>query len=96
MRLPTSNGNCTSLASSPAALDLAELERRPPYALRHTYASFCLAAGCDLDWLARQMGHKSVRVTADTYAHLIPRRRDDALHRLDSWGALAYDEPASH
>jgi integrase len=85
-----------SQAVWPAALDLAELERRPPYALRHTYASFCLAAGCDLDWLARQMGHKSVRVTADTYAHLIPRRRDDALHRLDSWGALAYDEPASH
>lgn len=69
----------------PVALDLAGLDPRPPYALRHTFATFALSAGCDLDWLARQMGHKGVREVADTYAHLIPRRRSDALDRLDSW-----------
>jgi integrase len=56
--------------------------------LRHTFASFALAAGCDLHWLKEQMGHSSIRMTSDVYGHLAPRHRTDALDRLDSWGKL--------
>lgn len=67
------------------ALDLAGLDRRPPYHLRHTFAAFGLAAGNDLHWLKEQMGHTSIRVTSDRYGHLVPRHRSDALDRLDAW-----------
>jgi integrase len=38
------------------ALDAAELERRPLYQMRHTYATLALAAGARIEWVSRQMG----------------------------------------
>ncbi len=54
----------------------AGLEHRTPYALRHTYASFAIAAGVSLFELARFMG-TSVEQIDNTYGHLLP----DALVR---------------
>jgi integrase len=69
------------------AVALAGLERRTPYAMRHTFAAFSLAAGCDLHWLKDQMGHETIAVTSDRYGHLVKRARNDALARLDAWSA---------
>lgn len=35
----------------------AGVRYRPPYQLRHTYASTLLTAGANIKWLARQLGH---------------------------------------
>ncbi|MFD0393838.1 tyrosine-type recombinase/integrase [Streptomyces nogalater] len=43
-----------------------------PHHLRHFFASTMLAAGCSLLEVSRWLGHKSIRVTADTYGHLVP------------------------
>lgn len=40
--------------------------------LRHTFASNCLAGGLDVRTLSEYLGHKSAKVTLDTYCHLIP------------------------
>jgi len=40
--------------------------------LRHTYASLALQRGVDLLVVSRQLGHKSIAITADVYAHLTP------------------------
>ena len=44
------------LASTRAALRAADLDYRRPYDLRHTYATFSIAAGISLFALARRMG----------------------------------------
>lgn len=54
-----------------AAVVSAGLEARTPYAMRHTYASFQIAAGIDRDTLARRMG-TSVEQIEKTYFHLLP------------------------
>ena len=54
----------------------AGVEHRSPYALRHTYATFGIAAGVSLFELARFMG-TSVEQIDKTYGHLLP----DALQR---------------
>jgi integrase len=46
-----------------------EKPTRTPYALRHTYAAFSLAAGVNLFTLARRMG-TSVKMIDETYGHL--------------------------
>ena len=51
--------------------------------LRHTYASLCIAAGMDPKALQRAMGHSSIQVTMDIYAHLFPGSYDIPLSRLD-------------
>ncbi|WP_087508671.1 tyrosine-type recombinase/integrase [Cellulomonas iranensis] len=40
--------------------------------LRHTHASWMIAAGTDLRILQRRLGHDSITTTTETYAHLLP------------------------
>ena len=52
-----------------------------PHKLRHVYASLQLGSGADLKYVSVQMGHASIRITADLYGHLLPgvdRRRGSA------------------
>ncbi len=51
------------------AVAKAELDPRPtPHDLRHTYASWQLTGGTPLVVVSRQMGHESIKITADIYA----------------------------
>jgi hypothetical protein len=59
-----------------SAVRAAGLEHRTPYALRHTFASFAIAAGIATFEIARMMG-TSIEQIAKTYGHLLP----DALDR---------------
>lgn len=58
-----------------------------PNHLRHTFASLLLQNGASLVYVKEQMGHHSIRVTVDTYGHLVPggnRAEVDKLDRLDA------------
>jgi integrase len=48
----------------------AQLEHRSPCALRHTYATFAIAAGVSLFELARFMGTSAEQIDK-TYGHLL-------------------------
>jgi integrase len=52
------------------ALAAAGVPHRRIYDLRHTYATWCLAAGVDIFTLARRMG-TSVKMIDRTYGHLV-------------------------
>jgi integrase len=60
------------------------LEHRSPYALRHTFASFSIAAGVPLFELSRFMG-TSVEQIGRTYGHLLPDSLERARTALDSF-----------
>lgn len=60
----------------------AGLEHRSPYALRHTFASFAIAASVPLFELSRFMG-TSVEQIGRTYGHLLPDSLDRARTALD-------------
>lgn len=62
----------------------AGLEHRSPYALRHTYATFAIAAGVSLFELARFMG-TSVEQIDKTYGHLLPDALDRTRLALDTY-----------
>ncbi|MFJ2415116.1 tyrosine-type recombinase/integrase [Streptomyces brevispora] len=48
-----------------------------PRSLRHFFASTALANGVPIHEVSRWLGHRSIKVTVDTYGHLVPR----AWHR---------------
>jgi integrase len=75
------------------ALKAAGLEHRGPYALRHTFATFSIAAGVSLYELARFMG-TSVEQIDRTYGHLLPDSFDRARVALDAFvsGACPVEE----
>jgi integrase len=64
------------------AVRAAGLAHRPPYALRHTFATFAIAAGIGLFELSRLMG-TSVEQIDRTYGHLLPDSLDRARTALD-------------
>lgn len=51
--------------------------------LRHTAASLMLGAGVPLKVVSEALGHSSIAITADVYAHVTPELRREAADALD-------------
>lgn len=71
-----------------AALDSAGLPRMTLHKLRHAYASFFVMSGGSIFDLQRNLGHSSVQLTSEVYAHLSPD------HRVKDAQRLHFPEPA--
>jgi integrase len=57
--------------------------------LRHTHVALCIEAGMDLKSIQTRLGHSSIRVTGDRYAHLLQAVEDRGMAALDAlWSAL--------
>jgi Phage integrase family len=65
-------------------LEFAGLLRFRIHDLRHTFGSLQIQGGASLTYVKEQMGHSSIRVTVDTYGHLIPGADIAWVDRLDS------------
>ncbi len=65
------------------ALEKLDLAPLTIHDLRHTYASLARAAGADLKWLQKTMGHSSITVTANIYADLYDNELDEVANVLD-------------
>jgi integrase len=74
------------------ALESAGLPYVVPYSLRHTFASFAIAAGVSLFYLARLMG-SSVEQIDKTYGHMLPESEGYLRGLLDAYDAV--DTPAA-
>ena len=65
------------------------LRYRPPYQMRHTFATLAISAGENINWVARMLGHKSPVITLERYNRFVPN-----LTREDGRALLAADEKA--
>ena len=69
-------------------LDKAELHRRGPHQMRHTFASLLLQAGEPITYVSKQLGHRDASITLRVYAHWLPdssaRRGVDRLDQPES------------
>ncbi|MBT9614459.1 MAG: tyrosine-type recombinase/integrase [Burkholderiales bacterium] len=61
-------------------LDALKIRRRPAYNTRHTYATLSLMAGANPMWVARQLGHTSMKMLLEVYAKWIDDS-DDSRER---------------
>lgn len=68
-----------------------------PYDLRHSCATLLLADGENVKVVSERLGHGSVALTLDTYAHVLPHMQQRAAERLDDMLAppSADDQPAT-
>src|SRR5206468_2906154 len=65
-------------------LDAAELDRRGPHQMRHTFASLLLQDGAPITYVSRQLGHKDASITLRIYAHWLPdASREKLVNLLD-------------
>lgn len=56
---------------------------RPPYQMRHTFATLAISAGENINWVARMLGHKSPVIALERYNRFVPN-----LTRLDGRAML--------
>ena len=54
-----------------------------PHSLRHTFATRSLEAGIDLKTVQEVMGHSSIKVTGDTYMHVMTDRKIEEMRKLN-------------
>lgn len=74
-----------------SAVKRAKVQRITPHDLRHTAASLAISAGVNVLALQRMLGHKSAKVTLDTYADLFDTDLDAVavtLHKSYSVGGV--------
>jgi integrase len=55
------------------------------HTLRHTHASHMIVGGVPIQVVSERLGHSSVRVTADVYAHAIRGQDDEAVRTLEEF-----------
>lgn len=60
----------------------SDMARITPHDLRHTAASLAISAGANVKVIQRMLGHKSAKVTLDTYAALFPDDLDSVAEAL--------------
>ncbi len=65
-----------------ALCDDAGIGHWSPHAARHTAGSLMFEHGADLKVVSEALGHSSIRVTADVYAHLLPERSGEAARAI--------------
>jgi len=52
------------------------------HTLRHTFATRGLENGIDLKVMQELLGHSSIKMTADTYTHVLPNKKKDSILKL--------------
>ena len=65
------------------ARDLAGLKQATIHSLRHTFASALIASGASIKAVQVCLGHKSIVVTLDWYAHLLPIDLGSCITQID-------------
>ncbi|MFB7374298.1 tyrosine-type recombinase/integrase [Streptomyces sp. NPDC056222] len=90
----TSTGRATDPRSLNRMLTLlcakAKVRRVRVHDLRHTCASLLLAQGVDARTIMETLGHSTITMTLDTYAHVMQTTLKAAADRMDD--ALGLDE----
>jgi integrase len=73
-------------------LEKAGLRRIRIHDLRHTYATLRISKGDNILDVSKQLGHHSIKITLDTYAHWMPGGKKSEVDELDGQQAPGIDE----
>jgi integrase len=72
-----------AVASDTPAASIQPLPRIRFHDLRHSAASLLLAQGVPLRMIMEQLGHSSIALTANTYAHVMPTAMREVADKME-------------
>ncbi|MBX9988052.1 site-specific integrase [Priestia aryabhattai] len=51
--------------------------------LRHTHATLLLSKGINVKVISERLGHSNIKVTLDTYSHVLPTMQEEVARKLN-------------
>lgn len=57
----------------------------PILALRHTHAVLLLETGTDMKYIQERLGHGSIQITSDVYAHISKKLETDNMNKFEDY-----------
>ncbi|TKH33765.1 tyrosine-type recombinase/integrase [Bacillus cereus] len=51
--------------------------------LRHTHATLLLAKGVNVKVISERLGHSNIKITLDTYSHVLPTMQEHAVNKIE-------------
>lgn len=51
--------------------------------LRHTHATILLSQGVHAKIVSERLGHRNIKMTLDTYSHVLPNMQEEAANKID-------------
>ena len=68
-----------------AASQLSSIDRKfRIHDMRHTHATWLLESGVNIKAVSERLGHSSIRITLDTYAHVGQSMQEEAVKALNN------------
>ncbi|MGM0877886.1 MAG: site-specific integrase [Bacillota bacterium] len=64
-------------------IKLADVPQFRFHDLRHTHATMLLAKGINVKVISERLGHSKIKVTLDTYSHVLPSMQEEVAQKLD-------------
>ncbi|KAA0565315.1 site-specific integrase [Bacillus sp. CH30_1T] len=61
----------------------AEVPKIRFHDLRHTHATLLLSKGVNIKVISERLGHANIKITLDTYSHVLPTMQKEAVKKLD-------------
>lgn len=84
-----SNGNCINPSNVARELtriiENTGLSYITPHGLRHTHATHMLMAGVPVKIVSERLGHASIEITLNTYAHILPTIQAEAVRQYEDY-----------
>ncbi|PPA87097.1 site-specific integrase [Brevibacillus laterosporus] len=72
-------------------LTRAGIPSMPIHSLRHTHAVLLLETGVDMKYIQERLGHGSLRITSDVYAHISKKIETDSISKFEEYMQNIYD-----
>jgi integrase len=66
-------------------LKKAEIPSLPIHSLRHTHAVLQMEAGADMKYIQERLGHGSVQITSDVYAHVSKKIEKEKMTKFEDY-----------
>ncbi|WP_240417387.1 site-specific integrase [Paenibacillus periandrae] len=83
---PTNKSNIRRVFSS--AIKRADVKKIKFHSMRHTHATLLLLQGVNPKIVSERLGHATVRLTLDTYSHLLPSMQKETAEKF---GKMLFD-----
>lgn len=69
------NGVKRSMNYAKKQIGMADKTNITTYALRHTHCSYLISQGIPIEYISKRLGHSSISITLQYYAHLLDEQR---------------------